>query len=241
MPKYTTGEIANLCNVSVRTVQYYDNRGILSPSELSDGGRRIYSQSDLEKMKVICYLRELGFSIENVKTLFQAENSEKVIMLLLEEQEKAVNAELFKTQTTLKRIVELKQAIAKTEHFSLENIGAVTKVMENKRKLKKLRLIMLLTGIPVEILQWAGILLWVFTGKWWLAAVWLGVAICYGFWVTVYYFNKVAYICPECHTTFKPKFKQAFFARHTPKTRKLTCENCHYNGFCVEVYQEEEK
>ena len=31
MSKYTTGEIAKLCGVSVRTVQYYDERGILTP------------------------------------------------------------------------------------------------------------------------------------------------------------------------------------------------------------------
>ena len=38
MSKYTTGEIAKLCGVSVRTVQYYDSRNILVPSELSEGG-----------------------------------------------------------------------------------------------------------------------------------------------------------------------------------------------------------
>lgn len=42
MSKYTTGEIAKLCGVSVRTVQYYDTRGVLMPSELSEGGRRLY-------------------------------------------------------------------------------------------------------------------------------------------------------------------------------------------------------
>ena len=39
MSKYTTGEIAKLCGVTVRTVQYYDKRGILVPSELSEGGK----------------------------------------------------------------------------------------------------------------------------------------------------------------------------------------------------------
>lgn len=47
MSKYTTGELAKLCNVTVRTVQYYDKRGILIPTELSEGGRRLYTESDL--------------------------------------------------------------------------------------------------------------------------------------------------------------------------------------------------
>ena len=40
MSKYTTGEIAKLCGVSVRTVQYYDTRNILTPSELTEGRGR---------------------------------------------------------------------------------------------------------------------------------------------------------------------------------------------------------
>lgn len=40
MSKYTTGEIAKLCGVSVRTVQYYDTRGILTPSQRTLQGRQ---------------------------------------------------------------------------------------------------------------------------------------------------------------------------------------------------------
>lgn len=39
---FTTGEAAKMCNVSVRTVQYYDKEGIVKPLELAEGGRRIY-------------------------------------------------------------------------------------------------------------------------------------------------------------------------------------------------------
>lgn len=46
MSKYTTGESAKLCGVTVRTVQYYDTRGILLPSELTEGGKRLYSEDD---------------------------------------------------------------------------------------------------------------------------------------------------------------------------------------------------
>ena len=40
---YSTGEIAKLCGITVRTVQYYDQRGLLIPTELSEGGRRMYT------------------------------------------------------------------------------------------------------------------------------------------------------------------------------------------------------
>ena len=51
------------------------------------------------------------------------------------------------------------------------------------------------------------------------------------------YFKNVDYICPNCHTVFKPSLKETFFAKHTPTLRKLTCSSCGHHGFCVEVYR----
>lgn len=39
---FTTGEIAEKCGVSVRTVQYYDEKGLVRPTERTEGGRRLY-------------------------------------------------------------------------------------------------------------------------------------------------------------------------------------------------------
>ena len=50
MLKYTTGELAKLCNVSVRTVQFYDTKNLLKPSEISEGGRRLYTEADVKKL-----------------------------------------------------------------------------------------------------------------------------------------------------------------------------------------------
>ena len=76
MSKYTTGEIARLCGVSVRTVQYYDTRNILVPSELSEGGRRLYSENDLKRMRIICFLRELDLSIDAMSQILKEEHPE---------------------------------------------------------------------------------------------------------------------------------------------------------------------
>ena len=100
---------------------------------------------------------------------------------------------------------------------------------------------MLLTGLPVSILQWAAILLWIFKGIWWLFPVWAIVAIIYGVTISRYYYRSVAYICPQCHEVFKPAFKEMFWAKHTPKTRKLTCVKCGHHGYCVETWAGEAK
>ena len=77
MSKYTTGEIAKLCGVTVRTVQYYDSRNILVPSALSEGGRRLYSEEDLKRMRIICFLREAGVPINQIGQLFAEAHPEK--------------------------------------------------------------------------------------------------------------------------------------------------------------------
>ena len=241
MSKYTTGELAKLCGVSVRTVQYYDTRNILVPSELSEGGRRLYSEEDLKKMKIICFLREAGLPINSIGELFSEEHPERVIELLLAQQEEQLKAEQQENQKKLGLVQELRRGLKNVEKFSVESIGDIAILMESKKKLKKMRRLMLLTGIPVTALQWASIVLWITSGLWWLFVIWACVAIPWGICISVYYFKRVAYICPACHEGFKPKFREAFWAPHTPTARKLTCPHCGHKGMCVETYAEPQK
>ena len=236
MSKYTTGEIAKLCNVTVRTVQYYDTRGILIPSELSEGGRRLYSESDLGRMRIICFLRDLDLPIDAISQILKEEHPEKVISLLIEQQEKALSDEIADKQEKLEKLRELKNGLKSKTAFSLESIGDIAVFMEGKQKLKKMRRMMILTGIPVTALQWFSIIFWIVKGIWWPFVLWVLAAVPWGILVSRYYFNHVKYICPECHEVFKPTLTEAFWANHTPNTRKLTCTACGHKGFCVEVW-----
>ena len=238
MSKYTTGEIAKLCGVSVRTVQYYDSRNILVPSKLSEGGRRLYSEDDLKRMRIICFLREAGLPINSISELFAEEHPEKVISILLDQQEQTLREELEEQQKKLSIVETIKRELKEVKNFSVESIGDIAFVMKNKNKLRKMRWLMVLTGIPVTALQWTSIVLWITNGLWWLFVIWACVAIPWGIGVSVYYFRHIAYICPECHEVFKPRFKEAFWAYHTPKMRRLTCPECKHKGLCVEVYNE---
>ena len=240
MSKYTTGEIAKLCGVSVRTVQYYDSRNILVPSELSEGGRRLYSEDDLKRMRIICFLREAGLPINSIGELFAEEHPEKVISILLDQQEQTLREELEEQQKKLSIVETIKRELKEVKSFSVESIGDIAYVMKSKNKLRKMRWLMVLTGIPVSALQLLSIILWITSGLWWLFIIWACVALPWGIVVSINYFKRVAYICPECHEVFKPKFKEAFWAYHTPRMRRLTCPRCGHRGLCVEVYSEPE-
>ena len=241
MSKYTTGELAKLCGVTVRTVQYYDTRGILIPSELTEGGRRLYSEDDLKRMKVICFLRELDITIDAISQILKEEHPEKVISLLIEQREEALSNEISEKQEQLGKLRELKNGLKSKTEFSLESISDIAVIMQGKKKLKKLRWTMVLTGIPVTALQWFSIIFWIIKGIWWPFAVWAIVAAIWGTVISRYYFGHVKYICPECHEVFKPTMKEAFWANHTPTTRKLTCTKCGHKGFCVEIWGGDEQ
>ena len=240
MSKYTTGEIAKLCGVTVRTVQYYDDRGILTPSELSEGGRRLYAEKDLNRLRIICFLRDAGLSINSISALFSEEDPTSIISVLLDEQEQTLREELAHTRTKLELIEGIKRELKTTDDFSVDSIGDIAHIMKQKNKLRRMRWTMVLTGIPVTVLQWVSIILWITNGLWWLSAVWACVAIPWGIAVSRYYFHHTSYICPACHEIFKPRFREVFWAYHTPRMRRLTCPKCGRKGLCVEVYAEKE-
>ena len=241
MSKYTTGEMAKLCGVSVRTVQYYDTRGILVPTQLSEGGRRLYSDDDLRKLKIICFLRSIDLPINSIGQLLEEEKPENVISLLLQQQQKTLKEEIQERQEKLNTLQELMHELKSVENFSVETIGDIANIMENKKKLRKIRGKLLLLGIIAEAVEVSTFVIGITKGIWLPFAIGVAVTIALSVWMSIFYFKSVAYICPECHHIFKPSFKEMFFANHTPKTRKLKCPNCGHKGFCVETCAEELK
>ena len=236
MSQYTTGEMAKLCGITVRTVQFYDQRGILIPSALTEGGRRLYSGEDLKRMKIICFLRDTGLSLDTIGQLLKEEDPGSVIAVLLEQQEQALREEIGERREKLDLLAELKSGLKTVSSFSIESIGDIATVMESKKKLNAMYRKVFLSGIPLAILQVVSILLWILKGTWWLFVLWAVIAVPFNIFWSRYYYRHTAFICPQCHEVFRPTFKEAFFARHTMKTRKLTCVKCGHHGFCVETW-----
>ncbi len=236
MNVYTTGEIAKLCNVSVRTVQYYDHRNILTPSSISEGGRRLYGEKELEKMKIICFLKDLGFSLDNITKIMQEENAKKVILLLIERQQKELEDKILSCAEKMQKIKSLKKYLKSNDDLSLDRMTGIARIIENKSKMKKIRLIMLIFALPVIALEIISILLWIFKGIWWVFAIYFIVSIFVGVFLSKYSYSRLAYVCPECGKIFKASFKEFFFSMHTPSTRKLKCPSCNIKSYCLETY-----
>ena len=68
---YTVRTVADLAGVSVRTLHYYDHIGLLKPTSLSVAGYRLYSDQDLERLEQILFLRTLGFTLAEVRSMIE--------------------------------------------------------------------------------------------------------------------------------------------------------------------------
>ena len=241
MSQYTTGEIAKLAGVTVRTVQYYDTRGILIPSDFSEGGRRLYNEDDLRKLRIICFLRDLGIQINNIGEILEADNKEKVISLLLEQQLAEVKEELEQKLKQKKDIEILQREMKQYQQFSIEHLNDIANQMKTRKQLRRTYKVMLGIGMIGNIMEYTTLALSIITGNWWIFGITLLILLPITVCLVRYYYRKVAYICPECHEIWRPAMKEFLFAGHTPTTRNLTCTCCGYHGFCVEVYHPIEK
>ena len=64
---YHTGQFAQKASVSIRTLRYYDKVGLLSPSQYTEAGYRLYTDTDFLSIQQILALKFLGFSLEEIK------------------------------------------------------------------------------------------------------------------------------------------------------------------------------
>jgi len=65
---WKVGDIAKLAGLTVRTLRFYDQIGLLSPSGQTESGHRLYKESDLSRLHQILSLKELGLSLEEIKS-----------------------------------------------------------------------------------------------------------------------------------------------------------------------------
>ena len=66
---YTAGEIAKIAGVSLRTIRFYDVKGLLKPVSYSDAGYRYYNQESLAVLQKILMLKYLGFSLQQIESI----------------------------------------------------------------------------------------------------------------------------------------------------------------------------
>lgn len=67
----TISQVAELAGISPRTLQYYDEIGLLKPSKLTQSGYRLYDDEALQRLQQILFFKELGFKLKEIKEILQ--------------------------------------------------------------------------------------------------------------------------------------------------------------------------
>ncbi|MEB2312391.1 MAG: MerR family transcriptional regulator [Sorangiineae bacterium] len=67
----TTGDMARLSANTLRTVRFYEETGIISPVQRTDGGHRLFEEGELHKLKLISEMRAADFSLDEIKVLIE--------------------------------------------------------------------------------------------------------------------------------------------------------------------------
>ena len=107
----TVGEVAKKMGVSVRTLQYYDREGILCPSAVSEGGRRLSSDKDVVRLHQVLSLKSLGFSLGEIRAKLVAVDTPGEAAAMLEEQGRALQAQIDVLSRALEDIRALREEV----------------------------------------------------------------------------------------------------------------------------------
>ncbi len=121
----TVGEIAKKMGVTVRTLQYYDKEGLLSPSAESEGGRRLYTDRDLIMLHQILSLKSLGFSLDDIKQRLSSLETPQEVASALTEQADAIRRKIEQLTASLTAIERLKEEVLQMQTVSFKKYADI--------------------------------------------------------------------------------------------------------------------
>ncbi|WP_100065285.1 MerR family transcriptional regulator [Miniphocaeibacter massiliensis] len=236
---YTTGEIAKLCNVSVRTVQYYDKEKIVQPSENSTGGRRIYTEEDLEKFKLVCLYKTLGFSLKEIRNILNSENEYTIVYDLLDKKQDKLEEnikEKIKLKNKITTIMEDIKLNGSIEISNNDELRELIAKIEHHKKISRKTYLLLTFYVVIVILSY--ILNFFVEGLYMFIIIFVDIVLLLA--LIYFHSSKNAYICPNCKKKFTITFlKDALSLNNGKKGKYLKCPYCNQKSWIAETYRDD--
>ena len=235
---FSTGELAKLCKVSVRTVQYYDKEGILSPSELSDGGRRIYTEDDLKKFRCICLYKALGFKLDEIKKVIGTKDTYSLLSETILSQQIRIDEEIHSLQQTKERLTAILHQIEETGKAKVESIEEMDALLVKKNRHRKTDVMTYIFLGCFALLLFIGFPSAVSLGGFMpIVMSVIAVILLLGL---IYYHSQVnSYVCPDCHEKFSITFLEDMVSWNGGRKGKyLKCPHCDHKGWSKETFPE---
>ncbi|MBO4805537.1 MAG: MerR family transcriptional regulator [Paludibacteraceae bacterium] len=126
--KLKIGEFSKMMQVTVKALRHYEQKGLLSPDEVDEWtGYRYYTVGQMQKLQAIRGLQRLGFSLDEIKELYEDDSHTPEIQQI---DEKIVETErqLKQLTTRLDRLLEWKNSrkkVTKMEKFSVQSLPEI--------------------------------------------------------------------------------------------------------------------
>lgn len=132
--KITVGQLAKHTNVTVRTLQYYDKIGLLKPSAISEGGRRLYNTNDITIVHQIITLKSLGLSLKEIEERIVPIHSTDDIVVMLNRQSNMIEEQIAKSNRLLESIHMLKKEIDESKKVDWEKYSNMVKLIQDNNE-----------------------------------------------------------------------------------------------------------
>ncbi len=124
---YKIGDLAKFAGVTVRTIRYYEELGLMIPSETSPGGFRLYTENDKHRLLYIKRFKELEFPLEDIKALLSSpipveDKNHRIAnsLALTEKQLKQVENKILVLEKVKQEIKNGKEALLKCKSCQLQ-------------------------------------------------------------------------------------------------------------------------
>jgi DNA-binding transcriptional MerR regulator len=119
---YTVKQVAAISGVSVRTLHFYDETGLLKPAYLGANGYRFYQEPQLLILQQILFYRELGFELKQIKRILGRADFEK--LAALQSHRKVLQKNLARTHTLIETIDKTIQHLKGTKKMKSKEMFA---------------------------------------------------------------------------------------------------------------------
>jgi DNA-binding transcriptional MerR regulator len=112
------GEVAERTGLSLRTIRYYEEVGLVAPSARTTGGFRLYSETDLARLRLVRRMKPLDFSLEEMKDVLSVLDAlEAGDPLSVEHRQMVGRLEMYREVTTA-RVTGLREQLDVAEGFA---------------------------------------------------------------------------------------------------------------------------
>jgi DNA-binding transcriptional MerR regulator len=125
--QWKVGELAKLAGITIRTLRFYDQIGLFSPSGYSPSGYRLYTEKDISRLQQILSLKELGLSLEQIKAVMAGDqlSLSDIVTIQIDSLKENIRMQ----QKLLHELENVSSRMQRNEPFTVEHFMNIMRTM----------------------------------------------------------------------------------------------------------------